>query len=435
MRKKSVITAVVLVTLFTGCSRNPEYVGSLEQKPGVNVLMLMNDNFGLNYMLMLDNLELKGWKLTHIGTSSEITPCLGFQSKDIPPYRPEISLPDYSGGTDFDFSGYDAFLTMPGTGSFAPIKNPFGDIIDNPGTMQLVKNVYNAGMPFFAMCMGAVVPLEAGLIEGREVVCTSRLKQRIMMADGNFLGRDHPPVISDNLITGVRGQYYNDRNMAAVARAMEKFTGRRGKITAAAADWKTSARPSLPGVRDNPVNNSMRTADWNKLTVGSPQPDGARAGVLLSDGGMFLCGYSFGRRTENSDGVVLRTAADGSLLWAMYLGGPGSDYLNAAAEHSGILYTAGTTASEGKGAVDALAAAFSPEGELLWYRCFGGEADDEIIDITVSAAGPLLFGHTANNTEGEEDLLLVQLDFEGNEKWRRHIRRETFRNCRRNYAL
>ena len=224
-RMSLLFSVMAAVMIFAGGCQKSGYPDSLKTKPGVNLLFLMNDNFGLNYILMRDALDREGYAIHHLGTKEEITPCGGLGSLQEGLYRPdEVFSPG------FDITGFDALILPPGTGSSAPIKNPFGDIIDNPEIMDFLRDAFTGGVPLYAMCMGVKVPIEAGLLKGREAATTNRLKNAVITSGGTFLGADHAPVISDNLITGVRGQYYNYQNMEAVSRSMEEAGGRRGPL-------------------------------------------------------------------------------------------------------------------------------------------------------------------------------------------------------------
>ena len=58
---------------------------------------------------------------------------------------------------------------------------------------------------------------------------------------------------------------------------------------------------------------------------------------------------------------------------------------------------------------------------MLWRKTLGGIAWETATDLVLSEAGPVVLGYTASESAGEEDLILVQLDWNGEVIWEKRF--------------
>lgn len=87
--------------------------------------------------------------------------------------------------------------------------------------------------------------------------------------------------------------------------------------------------------------------EWQR-TYGGPGDDNGRACVQTPDGGFVVVGSTMSFGHGGSDGWIVRTSADGSVLWQMALGTPKADDLNDVVLSSdGDIVAAGWTTTEG----------------------------------------------------------------------------------------
>jgi hypothetical protein len=100
-------------------------------------------------------------------------------------------------------------------------------------------------------------------------------------------------------------------------------------------------------------------------------------------------------------------------------GGSSSD--NAVAvtlDSSGNVYVAGSTGSFGAGGQDVLITKYSPTGQFLWAKTWGGSSDDFATAVKIGPDGFLyVTGLTSSFGAGWFDLFLLQLDSNGNLIW------------------
>src|SRR5690606_2055691 len=129
--------------------------------------------------------------------------------------------------------------------------------------------------------------------------------------------------------------------------------------------------------------------------------------------------------------------------WATYFG-DSSLWISGIAEHDGNLFIVGKTTNSsytetltssapfqpdyGGGATDGCFAKISEEGQLLWFSYYGGEGDDEIIDIIIYADILYLVGKTSSDElatsgvhqdslNGIADGFIASFDLDGNRNW------------------
>jgi hypothetical protein len=85
---------------------------------------------------------------------------------------------------------------------------------------------------------------------------------------------------------------------------------------------------------------------------------------------------------------LLKYSPGGQLLWSRTWGGPADEGANGVAiDTSGDIYIAGSTASFGEGGNDVLLLKFDSSGNLLWGRTWGGANFDVAYDIAFDSGG------------------------------------------------
>ena len=131
-------------------------------------------------------------------------------------------------------------------------------------------------------------------------------------------------------------------------------------------------------------------------------------GTILVVGETTLTGF-------DTDLMVARYAADGSLLWMQTIDGPGGGYDTVrvmALDNAGNIYIAGYGYS-GSPNTSYLLAKFSPQGGVLWSESYfaDGSHSNVIFDIALDSAGNVyVTGATPSNTNTTESNLVGQSD-------------------------
>lgn len=148
--------------------------------------------------------------------------------------------------------------------------------------------------------------------------------------------------------------------------------------------------------------------------------DNAQSIVETSDGGLLILGESYSYATGISkDLFVIRLDKKGEVAWAKNFGGMDMDGGRCAIEDSdGNYVLVGWTRSFGAGNSDFYIIKLSPNGEMIWSKTWGGKNFDEANSIIEDENGNyLIAGYTLSFGSGGKDVALVKLDKNGNLIW------------------
>ena len=167
--------------------------------------------------------------------------------------------------------------------------------------------------------------------------------------------------------------------------------------------------------------NSNGDMIWNK-TYGGTEEDEAYAVIQTTDGGFALagCTYSFG--TPGADAYLIKTDADGNLLWnRTYQGGINSGFRRAyslvqTADGGFALATSVPSYSHAQGCLIRT----DSEGIKLWSRnCFWNPLEGcEVYSIIIANdGGYALIGCTTCNSGTDSMMCIFKIDDLGNNQW------------------
>ncbi|MEN2984546.1 MAG: hypothetical protein ABDH25_05930, partial [Dictyoglomaceae bacterium] len=150
--------------------------------------------------------------------------------------------------------------------------------------------------------------------------------------------------------------------------------------------------------------------------------DNAQCVIETSDGGLLVLGESYSYATGISkDLYVVKLDKKGNIVWAKNFGGMDMDGGRSVIEDSeGNYVLVGWTRSFGAGNSDFYIIKLSPNGELLWSKTWGGKNFDEANCILESEDGNyLITGYTLSFGSGGKDVALIKIDKNGNLVWYR----------------
>lgn len=159
---------------------------------------------------------------------------------------------------------------------------------------------------------------------------------------------------------------------------------------------------------------------WTQ-TYGGAGQDGARAMVVLDDGGTLMAGYTYSSGAGDVDAFLVRTGPDGSVLWSRPYGGPGRDFaIDVCATSDGGFVFTGFTTSAGQGKQDLYLVKVDSGGDEVWSRTYGGAEMECGSAVLETADGHLLVsGWTASRGAGGADLYLIKAAAGGDTVWTR----------------
>lgn len=152
-------------------------------------------------------------------------------------------------------------------------------------------------------------------------------------------------------------------------------------------------------------------------TFGGPGEERATSLTVTKDGGLAIIGESYGHGTEDSQFYVVKTDADGTLLWEQwYDGGPLNERGFAILEVEDGLLLVGSAMDTSSGSRATISNGFvvktDHDGNPIWSRSYGGEHHD-IFHHAARLANQLylLTGYTRGfGAKGGSDLWLVTID-------------------------
>gem|GEM_PF-771989 len=122
---------------------------------------------------------------------------------------------------------------------------------------------------------------------------------------------------------------------------------------------------------------------------------------------------------KQSLGETRVISSSGGPTWAKAFGGIGSDFCYSILKASDEGYiVAGYTSSFGAGGNDVLVLKLDLLGNISWARTFGGSSNDFATSVLLTAdGGYTVAGYTSSFGAGNNDILVLKLDAQGNLVW------------------
>ncbi|MFN8319170.1 MAG: hypothetical protein U0V54_07055 [Saprospiraceae bacterium] len=160
-------------------------------------------------------------------------------------------------------------------------------------------------------------------------------------------------------------------------------------------------------------NDASGNVLWKK-TYGYLNRESGLSITASVTGGYILAGS--GRSIGNglSDCLIYKIDEDGNELWHNTFGFPTDDYLRSLHElPTGELLICGYT-EFGNAGKNLLAAKLDAEGDVIWWESIGGSSAEEGWTVTADASGNSYFGGwTQSTSNGNSDFLLVKKSVSG----------------------
>ncbi len=157
--------------------------------------------------------------------------------------------------------------------------------------------------------------------------------------------------------------------------------------------------------------------EWNWLGNGLNSDMDIGADIIqTTDGGYIACGFT---APSLMDAYVVRLDANGNLLWAQSYGGNMDDAAFSITPTEDNCYViAGLTNSFGEGQQDFYLFKIDDNGNELWSKTYGGDAEDEAYSVKQTPDGGFIItGETYSFDAQWRDIYVVKTDPEGNMLW------------------
>jgi hypothetical protein len=157
---------------------------------------------------------------------------------------------------------------------------------------------------------------------------------------------------------------------------------------------------------------------WAK-TYGGANYDYAYSVQQTSDGGYILVGGTWSFGAGIFDFFLIKTDENGNIQWAKTYGGTREDYGFSVQQTSdGGYIVAGHTVSFGAGNWDIFIIKTDANGNVQWAKTYGGTSDDLVRFVRqTSDGGYIMVGETYSFGAGYSDIFLIKTDAYGNIQW------------------
>lgn len=164
--------------------------------------------------------------------------------------------------------------------------------------------------------------------------------------------------------------------------------------------------------------NADGTLLWDK-TFGGKNGDIGYAVKQTSDNGFILTGYTWTESEGKSDVWLIKTDSMGNEEWNTTIGGNESDIgYDVEQTSDGGYIILGSTASEGKGNEDVYLIKTDDTGEVEWTKTYGGSESDVGRSIVQTSDGKyIILGHTNSFGSGWFDLWMIKTEDDGTKMW------------------
>jgi hypothetical protein len=168
--------------------------------------------------------------------------------------------------------------------------------------------------------------------------------------------------------------------------------------------------------------DSYGNLQWLKL-FGGTNEDCGNSVLQTSDGGYIVVGYTFSFDIGAGDLWLIKTDSNGNLTWSKTFGGTSGDIGVSIQQISGGGYIiAGSTASFGAGLGDVWLIKTDSSGNEIWSKTFGGTDWDIAASVTVTSdGGYVVTGNQSSISVGNTDVGLLKADSNGNLLWFRNF--------------
>ncbi len=166
-------------------------------------------------------------------------------------------------------------------------------------------------------------------------------------------------------------------------------------------------------------SNNPMSATYFAKTYGGEDYDEARSVQQTSDGGYIVAGYTYSFGADDYNIFLIKTDANGNIIWAKTYGGTDEDRAYSVQQTSdGGYIVAGITRSFGAGLSDILLIKTDANGNIIWAKTYGGTYYDYAYSVQqTSDGGYIVAGYTASFGAGNDDIFLIKTDANGNIIW------------------
>ncbi|HUT80468.1 MAG TPA: DJ-1/PfpI family protein [Candidatus Bathyarchaeia archaeon] len=259
MNKRKTIILIILSVLILNFM--PTYKETIKTKAihtsDVKILVLMDNNFGSNFIAMLHQYEdIYGWKVTTAGPTSTISGC-EYNSLD---YEVDIKFSQIS-----DITSYHCVDVMSGSSHTEMMAN-------KDGILDKIKLASDADVVISGWCRSVRVLAAANVINGKNVTGYSAYASEYIAAGAEYYP-EAKPIISGNIVTVSATQIYLSKMYLAMAKAIGCYEKNAPSLDSySVITFENYSRLIIAEVTDESGIRSVK-AKLHLLTTGTVFPD------------------------------------------------------------------------------------------------------------------------------------------------------------------
>ncbi len=144
--------------------------------------------------------------------------------------------------------------------------------------------------------------------------------------------------------------------------------------------------------------------------------------ISYSNGYFYITGYTDVVSGNGYDVLVIKVGVDGAVEWSRVFGGQEDDLPMDHVVDDDVLYIVGSTNSFDQSYDVFIACINVSNGDLMWFRVFGGDGDDHGSSIIVSPDNKLyIIGYTGSYGVGGYDVFVARMSIDGVMDWLKTI--------------
>ncbi len=170
------------------------------------------------------------------------------------------------------------------------------------------------------------------------------------------------------------------------------------------------------------------SATYFAKTYGGPTWEEAYSVQQTSDGGYIVAGYTESFGAGSRDIFLIKTDANGNVVWAKTYGGTNDDWAYSVQQTSdGGYIVAGITYSFGVDSGDIFLIKTDANGNVQWAKTYGGTRYERAYSVQqTSDGGYIVAGYTESFGWSNEAIFLIKTDTNGNVIWAKTYNEGTF---------
>jgi outer membrane protein assembly factor BamB len=143
-----------------------------------------------------------------------------------------------------------------------------------------------------------------------------------------------------------------------------------------------------------------------------------------TDGGYILVGHKTTFSVSSSDIYLLKTDANGNIIWSKTIGGTNNDFGVSIHQTTdgGFIITGSSRSFGGTNFYDVYLIKTDVTGNLVWSKCFGNADNQDGISVQQTTdGGYIVAGNTRTQFANSYDIYLIKTDSNGDSLWTRTI--------------